>query len=187
MNPFEPILQRKKWAEVTRSKIRWVRKLRCSRHLVVLHESLNCTNRVNWRPIHINDQWFWIACLTSTIEFFAKPNQYTCNKVVAVHCDIIWELVDKVEPSTIAYYWKHELLSLNIPPHNCSEIISGETPHLLMRLIHRNRNSLSVTKCCHPPRDGASKEEIISRAIYGSPQSPDRPGLSSWISDIYRI
>jgi hypothetical protein len=143
MGLFEPIPQRREQVELTGSKIRVIGRLRHSRHLVFRHESVSCTTRVNWTVIHMNDQWFQMPCLISRNEFFAKRSQQLYSKLVAVHVSIISELIDSVESSRRPHYRKHQILGLNTSLHNCWDVISGNTPHSVRRLVQEKPRLVS--------------------------------------------
>jgi hypothetical protein len=106
-----------------------------SRHLVFGHESLSCTSRANWTIIHRNGQWFRMPFDISRNEFFAKRSQHVCINMTAVHFDATCEFINNVEVWRIPHYRKRKPFGPNISPHNCWDIISGETPHLVRRLV----------------------------------------------------
>jgi hypothetical protein len=57
--------------------------------------------------------------LTSRSGFFAKGSLHICQEAVTVHFSVVLELVHNVELSKVPHYWRHKLVSLNLPLHNC--------------------------------------------------------------------
>jgi hypothetical protein len=103
-------------------------------------------------------------------------SQHICSKVVAVHFGITLELIDNVEPLRVPHYRKHKHLGLNISLHNCSYIVSGETPHSVRRLVQEKPRLVpcygmlpSIPERCFKARDHLSSNllplepEIVSQ------------------------
>jgi hypothetical protein len=85
-------------------------------------------------------------------EFLAKPSQHVCSNVIAVHFDATCKFINNVEASRIPHYRKRKPLGPNISPHNCWNIISGETPCLVRKLVQKKSGLVA----CDPSGEVAS-------------------------------
>jgi hypothetical protein len=94
----------------------------------------NCPARVYRAVIQVDGQPLCVQ-LSSVREYLLfKWRKHICNEVITVHFGASRETVENTDSKWIPYHCKHELFRVDIVLRLCSDVISGDGPHLAWRI-----------------------------------------------------
>jgi hypothetical protein len=100
-------------------------------HVVFFGLRYRSPTRVNREVVDINHRSFLMHPLLRGKIACSSELKIFVYKIIAVHFDIIWELVDNMKVVGVPYDRERRLFALDIMFRLCDHVISRQSPHTM--------------------------------------------------------